>query len=156
MNTRNTEDSLAVMTITIDSIELKELKDTGTFMDPQDPCVHLTIGAAVYKTKRKEDAGTSALFDDEAIELAITDDDYYGEMKLEVFNEHVTGMKKHVGVGTIKPAAVWGYKNYPATVTIPLTNIKSKKDDKQRGFAIVTGKVVDDRSLFAECACVVS
>jgi hypothetical protein len=78
------------------------------------------------------------------------------QLKLEVFNEHVTGLKKHVGVGTIVPASVWGYKNYESTVTIPLTYTKSKKDDKQRGVAIVTGKVVDDRSLLAECACTVS
>jgi hypothetical protein len=28
------------------------IHSTGTFLDPQDPCVHLTIGGASYKTKR--------------------------------------------------------------------------------------------------------
>lgn len=79
------------------------------------------------------------------------------QMKIEVFNEHVTGLKKHVGVGTIKLTSAWSYKNTTAICTIPLTNSKSKKTDKQRGVAVVTGKVVDGRSVFDECAgCTVS
>lgn len=77
-------------------------------------------------------------------------------MKLEVFNAHVTGLKKHVGVATFKLTSVWPYKNTTATFTIPLINAKSKKEDKQRGFATVTGRVVDERSVFAECGCAVS
>jgi hypothetical protein len=77
-------------------------------------------------------------------------------MKLEVFNEHMTGIKQHVGVGTVKLTSVWSYKNTLATFTIPLMNNKSKKSDKQRGEAVITGRVIDDRSIFGECACTVS
>ena len=61
----------------------------------------ITIGGAFHKTKRsdsccfacaaqservgyirrKEDAGTDALFDNEIMELCITDDEYYGEVR---------------------------------------------------------------------------
>lgn len=146
---------LPVMKLVIESIELKDLKDTGTFLDPQDPCVHITIGRNVYKTKRKPDAGTSATFDD-TIEIKITDEEYFGQVTLEVFNEHVTGLKKHVGVVTSHVRTIWPSKNYPSTYTLLLINKNSKKNDKQRGIATITGTVIDDRSLLDECSCTVS
>ena len=63
--------------IVITCIELKDLKNTGSIIDPQDPCVHIQVGGAVHKTERKTDAGTAATFEDEII-LDVTDEELSG------------------------------------------------------------------------------
>ena len=77
-------------------------------------------------------------------------------MQLEVFNEHVTGLKKHVGIAVVKLKDIWPYKNVTYTNTVDLVNNNSKKIDKSRGVAIIKGKVIDNRSVFDECVCNIS
>lgn len=40
------------------------LFDTGTFLDKQDPCLQIKISQNSFTTVRKQDAGTSATFDE--------------------------------------------------------------------------------------------
>jgi hypothetical protein len=40
------------LSVRIDLIELKDLKDMGTFMDKQDPMCIIQIGSAIYETER--------------------------------------------------------------------------------------------------------
>jgi hypothetical protein len=63
--------------ILITRIELRDLKNTGSVLDPQDPCVHIQVGGGSYQSKRKTDAGTNATFDEE-ITLDVTDDEIAG------------------------------------------------------------------------------
>ena len=64
------------------SIELKDLKNTGTFLDKQDPCVHLQVGGASFQYPRQVDAGTAATFTDEIL--------------LDVSDEELTGMVSYL------------------------------------------------------------
>ena len=68
-------------------------------------------------------------------------------MVLEVLNEHVSGTKKHVGVGTIKIRDALTVNNKILTFVMPLT-YQSKGKEMQRGTATITGQLVDNRSLF--------
>ena len=63
----------------ISSIVLKDLKNTGSVIDPQDPCVHLHVGEAVYQSSRKTDAGTAATFEEEVV-MDITDGEAAGKV----------------------------------------------------------------------------
>jgi hypothetical protein len=73
----STEKRKTDVQVVITLIELKDLKDTGSVLDPQDPCVHIQIGGALYKSKRQTDAGVSASFTEEVI-LDITDEELQG------------------------------------------------------------------------------
>lgn len=63
---------------------LKDLKNTGSIIDPQDPCVHIEVGGARHETKRKVDAGIEATFD-ETIVLNVTDDELNGNVTSELY-----------------------------------------------------------------------
>ena len=65
--------------VLITSIHLRDLKNTGSIIDPQDPCVHVAVGAAEYRSGRKTDAGTEALFEEEVL-LDVTDDELTGKV----------------------------------------------------------------------------
>jgi hypothetical protein len=45
---------LEEMQIVINEIVAKDLKDTGTFYDAQDPCVVITVGRSSIETERSE------------------------------------------------------------------------------------------------------
>ena len=76
-------------------------------------------------------------------------------MVVEVFNEHVTGSKKHVGIGFVMLSTVLPSKNTVTTFVVPLV-YKSKDKEAQRGTATITAQIVDNRSIFFECGCPMS
>ena len=67
------------MQLVITCIHLKDLKNTGSIIDPQDPCVRVAVGAAEYQSERKTDAGTAAVFEEEVL-LDVTDDELSGKV----------------------------------------------------------------------------
>lgn len=48
--------------LVLDGLQAKELVDTGSFMDGQDPAMRVTVGGEEKITQRMQDAGTAAAF----------------------------------------------------------------------------------------------
>jgi hypothetical protein len=74
-------------------------------------------------------------------------------MVVEVFNEHVTKTKKHVGAGSIKVLIALPDINKHKTFIVPLT-YKNKEKETQRGTATITAQLLDNR--FVLCGCPIS
>ena len=65
----------ALWKIKLDGITARELIDTGSYFDAQDPSVKITCGKHVFQTKRMKDAGCNAVFTEE-FELSIKEEEY--------------------------------------------------------------------------------
>jgi hypothetical protein len=61
----------------VSNMVVKDLANTGNFLDKQDPCLKITVGTmAPFVTKRIQDAGVEAAFVDEYFECSISHDDF--------------------------------------------------------------------------------
>ncbi len=56
------EDKAGTLKLTLTSFDARELIDTGSSEDNQDPCMEISIGKQAFKTERQKDAGTQAKF----------------------------------------------------------------------------------------------
>ena len=89
------------------------------------------------------------------INLFVSHTVYPSQLRVEVYNEHTTGAKKHIGSGTIQMSTALPSRNVSHTIVIPLW-YKNMKKDKQKGIVTLTAKIVDTRSIFYECGCILS
>ena len=64
---------------------------------------------------------------------------------VEVFNQHVSGTKKHVGVGSIDISSAVPSRNAFHTFVVPLV-YKNKDKETLRGTATFTAQIIDNRS----------
>ena len=56
----------------LDGMRATDLVDTGSFLDPQDPALYISVGGSrVFNTARKKDAKTEAVFTGERFEVDI-------------------------------------------------------------------------------------
>ena len=73
--------------LTIKSISVEGLHDTGSWHDKQDPALTFTLGDTKVKTKRSVDTGTSASYTEEFL-FKLSEEDYNAmELVVEAHNE---------------------------------------------------------------------
>jgi hypothetical protein len=77
------------------------------------------------------------------------------QLRIEVYNEHITGAKKFLGSASIPLSIALPSKNMLHTFVMPLS-YKIGKKEKYKGTATITAQVVDTRSVFYQCGCPVS
>lgn len=77
------------------------------------------------------------------------------QFRIDVYNEHITGAKKHLGSGSVPLSIAIPSSNMSHTFVVPL-NFKVGKKVKQKGTATITARIVDTRSVFYECGCSLS
>jgi Ca2+-dependent lipid-binding protein len=141
------------MQIIFNEITGKDLKDTGNRFDAQDPCIVIQVGKSSVETpryllvnvffltpSRQEDAGTFVKYTDQFILPDITETDLQsGNIVVEVFNKHVTGMKKHVGKGSLPLKNIFPTRNLQTQILIPLLF----KNKEKQGTVILSATLVD-------------
>lgn len=81
-----------------------DLLNKGTFGNAQDPACKLFLGAELFgQTRRIVDGGTEADWSESFQDVQISKHDYLEgiELRVEVFNEHLTGHETPLGVGSV-------------------------------------------------------
>ena len=89
----------------LESLRGISLFNTGSGSDLQDPALKVYLGGKlVGATKRLQDAGVNANWPEVFRDLDVREADYNGalEIKVEVYNEHMTGLSKQaIGEGKV-------------------------------------------------------
>ena len=107
--------------LVISDIAVKNLKDTGNFLDKQDPAVRIKVGESTMETDRAKDAGTAASFS-ESFEFNVSEEVMLkGLISVDVVNKGKNNKDKSlIGTGTTQLSGISG--NITATsCTVPLS-----------------------------------
>eukprot|EP01035_Chromulina_nebulosa_P026038 gene26038-34035_t len=81
----------------VENLRVSDLVNTGTLADHQDPSLTITLDGRSFQTERKVDAGVEASFDEKF--QFITAWVSSMELDVEVWNQSIYGIRKHVGIG---------------------------------------------------------
>jgi len=118
--------------LTIDNLQVKDLVDTGSTSDPQDPAIEITIGKKSFYTERKVDAIKEASFPEVFI-IELTEKEYINnniDISIEIINKSFLGYKKHVGryKEVLQHIIPLHLRNQCIPLTMNLTYQPNKKD----------------------------
>ena len=73
------------MKLRIGNFQARDLYNTGSLLDKQDPCLKVKIGHNEYVTERMQDAGTTANFS-ETFEIEISKEEYQSGITVIIVN----------------------------------------------------------------------
>eukprot|EP01034_Spumella_vulgaris_P032732 gene32732-40401_t len=125
-------------------MQARDLKDTGSFLDPQDPALRVTVKDKDQQEKitaRIKDAKTSAVFPEVfTFDISQAEYDKGLEIEIEALNVSSSGSKTHVGIGrAVLKTAVSTLDNKPVTFIVQLAHMKKKQPEEQKGVVELIG-----------------
>ena len=133
--------------LTIDSLQIKDVVDTGSSSDPQDPAIEIMINKKTFYTERKVDAIKQASYSEVFI-IEFTEKEYNNnniDLSIEVVNKNLFGIKKHIGrykETNIQQLIPLHLRNQYIPLTLNLIHQPNKKDTPlQQGQLIMRVKL---------------
>eukprot|EP00981_Chlorochromonas_danica_P014046 scaffold7245_cov197-Ochromonas_danica.AAC.6 len=135
------------MFLKLEKLQARDLVDTSTVTDSQDPCLIIKVGNEEHETSRVKHAGANADFI-ESYELEIDGKGYADgslEISVEVVNRGYGGKQRvHIGLAQASLKALLPAPSSSATtITLDLTHYAKSGEQKKKGKVMMVATLSD-------------